>query len=120
MPVLSAFQGRMLVTQQFGAKPPRAANPANPTTEMPTISNISNITLLEPKAEARRQWVLKMLAERPGIRYAVLTDTEADPEAVLLPLAIRDHATCELRIPRKKYDPFLLHDLIERHVAIAH
>lgn len=27
----------------------------------------------------------------------------------------RDGATCELRIPRAKYDPFLLLDLIERH-----
>jgi hypothetical protein len=71
--------------------------------------------LPDAAAEARRQRVLARLAERPGIRYAVLTDTEADPEAVILALAIRGIATCELRIPREKYDPFLLLELIERH-----
>ena len=71
--------------------------------------------LPDPRAEARRQRVIAMLAERPGVRYAVLTDTEADPEAVILALAIRGVATCELRIPRAKYDPFLLLDLIDRH-----
>jgi hypothetical protein len=76
--------------------------------------------LHDPAAEARRQRVLAMLAERPGARYAVLTDTEADPEAVILALAIRDVATCELRIPRAKYDPFLLLDLIERHGGAVH
>ncbi len=65
----------------------------------------------DPKAEARRQKVLDMLAERPGVRYAFLTDTEADPEAVLLTLAIRGLATFELQVPRAKYDPFLLFDL---------
>ncbi len=77
-------------------------------------------TLPDPAAEARRQRVLEMLAERPGVRYAVLTDTEADPEAVLLTLAIRGRATCELRIPKAKYDPFLLLDLLERHGGTVH
>lgn len=76
--------------------------------------------LPDPAAEARRQRVLAMLAERPGIRYAVITDTVADSEAVLLTLAIRGRATCELRIPREKYDPFLLLTLIERHGGTVH
>ncbi len=70
--------------------------------------------------EARRQRVLAMLAERPEARYALLTDTTADPEAVIVALAIRGRATCELRIPREKYDPFLLLHLIERHGATVH
>ena len=74
----------------------------------------------DPAAEARRSRVLAMLAERPGIRYAVLTDVESDPEAVLLTLAIRGRATCEFRIPRDRYDPFLLLDLIERHSGTVH
>jgi hypothetical protein len=67
-----------------------------------------------------------MLADRQAVRYAVLTDTEADPTAVLLALAIRggmpDGATvtCELRIPRAKYDPFLLLELLERHGGSIH
>lgn len=74
--------------------------------------------LPDPAAEARRQRVLAML--RPATRLAVLPDTEADPEAVLLTLAIRDKGTCELRIPRAKYDPFLLLDLVERYTATVH
>jgi hypothetical protein len=77
-------------------------------------------------AEARRQRVLTMLAEQPGIRYAVLTDTEVDPDAVILALAIRGAThegsivTCELRVPREKYDPFLLLDLVQKHCASVH
>lgn len=82
--------------------------------------------LPDPRAEARRQRVLAMLADRQGVRYAVLTDTDADPEDVILALAIRgamaDGATvtCELRIPRAKYDGFLLLDLIARHGGTVH
>ena len=71
-------------------------------------------------AEARRQRVLAMLAENPSARYALVTDLESDPEAVILTLAIRGQATCELRIPREKYDGTLLLDLIERHSATVH
>jgi len=81
------------------------------------IAALASDALPDPKAEARRQRVLVMLAERPNIRYAVLTDTEADPEAVILALAIRGRAMCELRIPRAKYDPFLLLDLIKKHMG---
>lgn len=73
-----------------------------------------------PEAEARRRRVLDMLAERPGIRYAILTDTKADAEAVLLTLAIRGQATCEFHIPRDRYDPFLLFNLIERDTVTVH
>lgn len=78
-----------------------------------------------PAFEARRQHVLAMLAAVPGGRYAALTDAEADPDAVLLALAIRSApdgatVTCELRIPRAKYDPWLLLELIERHGATVH
>ncbi len=82
--------------------------------------------LPDPAAEARHQRVLAMLADRQSVRYAVLTDTEADPEAVILALGIRGAmpdggiVTCELRIPRAKYDPFLLLDLIERHGGTMH
>ena len=71
-----------------------------------------------PTAEARRKRVLAMLAEQPGIKYAVVTDTRADP--VILALAIRGQATCELRIPRDKYDGFLLLDLLDRYGGTIH
>ena len=61
-----------------------------------------------------------MLADNPGVRYAVLTDTDTEADAVVLALAIRGMASCELRIPRAKYDPLLLLHLIERHGATVH
>ena len=84
------------------------------------LAALETDTLPDPAAEARRQRVLAMLDENPGVRYAALTDTRADPDAVLLTLAIRGRATCELRIPKAKYDPFLLLDLIERHGGTVH
>jgi len=61
-----------------------------------------------------------MLEARPGIRYAVLTDLQADPEVAIVALAIRGQATCELHIPRDKYDGMLLLELIERHGGTVH
>ena len=69
--------------------------------------------------EARRQRVLAMLAARPGIRYAVVVDND-DADPVILTLAVRGLASCELRIPRAKYDPWLLLELIEKHSGTAH
>ena len=84
------------------------------------LKTLATDPMPDPAAEARRGRVLELLADHPTARYAVLTDTQADPEAVLLTLAIRGQATCELRIPRDRYDPFLLLDLIERHGATVH
>lgn len=112
-----------------------AATPATPATDQDgnagTVATVATVAdsgkaqknaspLPDPAMGARRQRVLTMLAENPGVRYAVLTDTQTDPEAVLLTLATRGRATCELRIPRAKYDGLLLLDLIERHGGTIH
>jgi hypothetical protein len=76
--------------------------------------------LFHPKAQARRQRVLELLATNRGTRYALVTDLETDPEVILLTLAIRGRATCELRIPGAKYDAFLLLNLIDRHAGTVH
>lgn len=76
--------------------------------------------LPDPVAEARLQRVIAMLDARPGIRYAVLANTEVDPGVVIITLAIRGKAACELHVPRDKYDGVLLLDLIERHGATVH
>ena len=108
--------------------------PTKPT-KAPSVSYVSTLsrhisevkgtearsdTLPDPRAEARRQRVLAMLAENPTKRYAMLTQDDDDPEGVCLTLAIRGRATCELRIPRDRYDPFLLRHLIERHSGTIH
>jgi hypothetical protein len=61
-----------------------------------------------------------MLAESTEARYALLTDLESDPEAVIVAVAIRGRATCELRIPRQKWDGVLFLDLVERHYGTIH
>lgn len=88
--------------------------------ELRAANDTAYDTLPDPVAEARRQRVLDMLAEQPGIRYAVVTDSETELDAVILALAIRGVGTCELRIPKAKYDGVLLLDLIERHGATLH
>jgi len=75
--------------------------------------------LPDPAAESRRQRVLAMLAERPGVRYAVVVD-DPDTDPVRLMVGIRDVATFEVEIPKSKYDPVLLLDLIERHGGTVH
>ena len=74
----------------------------------------------DPAAEGRRQRVVAMLAHNPGIQYAMITDIDADPDAVILALAIRGKATCEFRIPKAKYEPSLLLDLIQRQDGTVH
>jgi len=67
------------------------------------------MAVLSNAVEKRRKQILQMMAEDDKCKkYYWLTDTEADPRFVILALAIRDVGTCELNIPRAKYDPFLL------------
>ena len=64
--------------------------------------------------ESRRQKVLQIMAEDDQPRkYYWATDDQAHPEFVFLTLAIRDVGTCELSIPKEKYDPFLLMEIID-------
>ena len=76
--------------------------------------------LTDPLAESWRRRLLSMLSQNPTVTYAVLTEMDGDPEAVLLALAIRGRATCKLHIPKAKYDPFLMLDLLDRHGGTVH
>jgi hypothetical protein len=71
-------------------------------------------------AEARRERVLAMLEASPDAGHVVLTDTEADPASVIVALAIRGRATCELSIPRERWDGVLFLDLLDRHGGTVH
>ncbi len=68
----------------------------------------------ELKREQRRKKVLMMLEERPEIQRAFVTDTENDRHNVILTLGIRNAGTCELLIPKRKYDPFAVLEIIQR------
>ncbi len=65
--------------------------------------------------ERRRQRVLHMMAEDDQPRkYYWATDDKAHPEFVFLTLAIRDVGTCEMSMPKEKYDPFLLMEILDK------
>ena len=86
---------------------------------MAVLHEAANDLLPDSAMEARRQRVLTMLAEQPGIPYAVVVDNP-DTDPVIMVLGIRGQATCELLVPREKFDPFLLLDLIGRHCGTIH
>ena len=68
--------------------------------------------------EHRRQEVLQMMAndDQPRKHYW-LTDDKAHPDFVILVFAIRGVGTGELSIPKEKYDPFLLMEILDKHQA---
>ena len=75
----------------------------------------------EARAEWRRQKVIAMLEAAPGTQRAIYTDTESDPHNVILAVAVRAcQQTCELLIPKAKYDPWRLLELVERHGQTTH
>lgn len=110
------------------ANPAKAAN--DEQSKAGTLARLATLALAnskeeesttpDPQAEARRERVLRMLQDSPGIAYAVVTDTEVDPDNVILALAIRGRATCELLVPRAKWDGVLFIDLLEKHCGVIH
>ena len=65
--------------------------------------------------EANREKAIGMLEESPDVLRAIHLDDQIDPENMVLFVASRLHQqTCELLIPRAKYDPWRLLELIER------
>lgn len=72
------------------------------------------------RADERIAKMTAKLKTDPGLRYAMEAHDKLEPDSVILTLAIRGKAACEFRIPRERYDPFLLLDLIERHGGTIH
>ena len=58
-----------------------------------------------------------MLAQEPGLQYAITSDDESEPDAVLVTLAIRGTATCELRIPKDRYDGLAMLQMLEQQTS---
>ncbi len=72
-------------------------------------------------AEVRRQKAIAMLNAAPDMQRAIAVDDTGDPDFVILAVAVRAcQQTCEMRIPRTKYDPWLLMKLIEQHSGTEH
>jgi len=74
----------------------------------------------EKAREIRREKVLAMLEANPGSLRAMCTDIHSDPNSVILTVAIRGMATCEMHISKKKFDAFQLLALIEASEQQTH
>ena len=66
----------------------------------------------------RRAKVLAMLQANQEIRHAIAVFDEFD-DSVIVSIAIRDIASCELTIPRSRYDALKLLELIEKRMPIV-
>ena len=71
--------------------------------------------MAEVKRKRRRDEVLMLLADNPGVKYAYVTDADTDP--VIIAVAIRDSRTFEMSIPLDRYDPFKLLQLFDGESA---
>ena len=74
-------------------------------------------TLQDRKQEARRQKVIAMLDTAPNMPRAIHVDDSSDLHNIILCVAVRHptRATCEMLIPKAKYDPFALLELLMQH-----
>lgn len=73
--------------------------------------------IAELKREQRRQKVLSMLSENQDQHRAFYVDPDSDQDNVIVAVAIRGLATCEIAIPRHKYDPFLVLEIIDKNAT---
>lgn len=72
-------------------------------------------TLKDRQREASRQKAIAILNASPDIPRGIFVDDQIDPDNVVLFVAGREYQqTCELQIPRAKYNPLKLLALIER------
>jgi len=87
-----------------------------------TIRQSKAEILTELQREVRRQKVIAMLEAAPDTQRAIYTDTDSDQHNVILTVAVRHPtgATCEMLIPKIKFDPWRLLELVERHGATTH
>ncbi len=71
----------------------------------------------DPSAtETRHNAVIAMLHQHPAITHAFATNDETDPDYVILTVAIRGKATCDLRIPTAKFDGLTVLEIIEQQL----
>ncbi|MDP2852084.1 MAG: hypothetical protein Q8O23_01630 [Gallionella sp.] len=90
-----------------------------PARDTPKVGAGDTATDSTSPADTRLARVIDQLRGDPGLRYAMETHDDVHLESVILTLAIRDKAACELRIPTSRYDAFALLELIEKHTVRA-
>ncbi len=78
------------------------------------------LSFRELAADCRLVKVNALLESNPDSLRAVYTDMQSNLTNVILTIAIRGKASCEMRIPKARYDPFQLLDLIEKYGHQTH
>ena len=100
---------------------PLAMKTANPDpAEVVCCPQATYAEILEQQPNSSDERIKMMVAKlesEHGLRYAMETHNNAEPEAVILTLAIRGKGACELRIPKSRYDAIALLELIEKHTV---
>lgn len=93
-----------------------ALNVVQPIAELASTKNpIRDEALKDRQREVGRRKSIDMMIASPNTARGVYVDDLIDPDNVVLFLALRvSQLTCELRIPRDKYDQFTLLTLIEK------
>ena len=77
-------------------------------------------TIKDRQREVSRQNAIGLMNASPDTPRGIYVDDQIDNENVVLFVAVRScMQTCELLIPRAKYDPFALLALVER-LAVKH
>lgn len=98
---------------------PQEAKTANPDpVDVACCPQAACVEILEQQPNGSDERIKMMAAQLErdhGLRYAMETHDNAEPEAVILTLAIRGKGACELRIPKSRYDGIALLELIEKH-----
>ena len=99
---------------------------------LPSVASVASVavatatdgkpeTLLDRQREARRRQVIAILEAAPDTPRAIYVDDASDPHNVILTVAVRAcQQTCEMLIPKAKYDPWQLPELIERLGQTTH
>lgn len=112
---LAGVRLQVLGPDRLGAGPSEAL-----TDELRALIRAHKPVLLEALVpvgrgqELRRQLALRKLAAEPEKRRVAIFDPDAEPDAVICTIAIRNAGTCELRIPRASYDPWAVLDALQR------
>jgi hypothetical protein len=70
--------------------------------------------LVEQQQKARREKLVAILESDPELKRVFYADADSDPHNVILTVAIRPVATCEMLIPKANYDPWQLLALVNK------
>jgi hypothetical protein len=120
IPAISATQAKGGAATVARIATVAVANPKEERTAPPTRVSHGD-TVFDPvtPADVRMEKVIDKLHGDPDLRYAMEVHDDVDLESIILTLAIRDKAACELRIPKSRHDAFALLELIEKHTTLA-